>query len=146
LLTAVEEACEHAETEAASRSAPSPEIADWLADSQVRGVPVAIVSNNSEAAVRTFLDRFSWTQHVAAFACRAPDDPALMKPNPFLIEQAVRLLEVPPADCLLIGDSVSDVAAARAANVPVVGFAKSFKRGAELRAAGADALVLREPA
>ena len=112
----VEAACTASEVACARISEPSPEIG-WLLDgAQERGSQLAIVSNNSEDAVRTFLDRFDWSDRFAAFACRTPETSRLLKPNPFLVTAATRFLEMTPGDCVFIGDSVSDVQAGHAAS------------------------------
>jgi HAD superfamily hydrolase (TIGR01509 family) len=140
----VEEACTTAEIDAARRSEPSPEAERILGRAEQRGIPVAIVSNNSEMAVRTFLDRFGWTTRIAGFACRHPHDAALMKPHPHLVANALLIVGAEPHDAVLVGDSVSDVTAGHRAGVRVIGLAKNPRRGEELRRAGADAIMRRE--
>ena len=107
---------------------PSPEITDsWR--TPPGACSVAIVSNNSEAAVRVFLARFDWGPRVRTLACRTPATVHLMKPHPYLVNQAMQSLKARPADCLLVGDSVSDMQAGLAAGVCVVGLAKTRERG-----------------
>lgn len=142
-LPEVEDACTRAEIECAQISEPSPEIGGLLAGARERHVPVAIVSNNSEEAVRLFLGRFDWGRSIDPVVARTVETARLMKPHPYLVEAAVQSLRVAPSRCLFIGDAVSDVQAGRAARVPVVGLAKTAKRGQELRAAGARALITR---
>lgn len=142
-LSAVEQSCTEAEVACARESDPSPEIQGLLQDAERRSAPVAIVSNNSEAAVRVFLDRFEWARDIKTLACRTPAKVARMKPDPYLVVEATLLLGMAPAECVLVGDSVSDVEAGHAAGVPVIGLAKTRGRGAELDAAGASALLTR---
>jgi beta-phosphoglucomutase-like phosphatase (HAD superfamily) len=52
---------------------------------------------------------------------RAHADPSQMKPSPRPIFDAVRTLKATPGSCVLVGDSLSDIDAARAAEVPVIG-------------------------
>lgn len=144
-LSVVERACSEAEVACARESDPSPEVQGLLAGAKRRTLPVAIVSNNSEAAVRVFLDRFEWARVVKTLACRTPLNVPRMKPDPYLVEAAMRLMAVSPGDCVMIGDSVSDVHAAHAAGVRIVGLAKNRDRLEGLRQAGADSLLLRAP-
>lgn len=144
-LPIVERACTLAEVACARRSEPSPEVRRLLADANARAVPVAIVSNNSEAAVRVFLDRFDWARGVNTLACRTPARVSQMKPDPYLVILAARRLGADARHCVLVGDSVSDVAAAHAAGTLVIGLAKTPQRGLELKSAGADALIFRSP-
>jgi phosphoglycolate phosphatase len=142
-LQAAEQSCTEAEIECARESDPSPEIRDLMLGALRQGVPVAVVSNNSEAAVRVFLDRFEWRTQVKVLACRTPSTVARMKPDPYLVIEAIRLVGLDASECVLIGDSVSDVQAGHSAGVRVVGLAKTVSRAAELGAAGADALLER---
>jgi phosphoglycolate phosphatase len=139
----VERACTSAEIACALTSQPSPEI-DWLLEQAAqRLLRLAIVSYNSEKAVRAFLDRFAWSERFTAYACRTPETSRLLKPHPFLVIAATQLLDVAPQDCVFIGDSISDIRAGRSAGVVVVGLAKSADRRNDLRDAKPDALILR---
>lgn len=142
-LGEVEQACTSAEVTCAQTSQPSPEIEWLLEEAKRRTIPLAIVSNNSEEAVRAFLDRFAWSDRFAAYACRTPETSRFLKPHPFLVIAASRLLDIEPGDCVFIGDSVSDVLAGHAASVKTIGLAKTPARGAELAHAGADGLIAR---
>lgn len=137
----VEAACTRAEIEAARTCAPSVHAATLFSHIQRRGVPAAVVSNNSEAAVRTFLDRYGWTSRVGVFSCRDPHRPDLMKPDPYLIEQAASALEVDLGDALFIGDTLSDIQAGNAAGVAVLALAKHPGRGEQFADAGAAAVM-----
>jgi HAD superfamily hydrolase (TIGR01509 family) len=142
-LRVVERSCTEAEVACARESDPSPEIGGLLAIAEQHAIPVAIVSNNSEAAVRVFLERFEWARMIKTLACRTPANIAQMKADPHLVTEAARLVGIDPGACVLVGDSVSDVVAARAAGVSTVGLGKSPRRAAQLRAAGADAVLER---
>ena len=141
LATTVEHACTQAEVRAARDCSASAHAENLFAMVRRRGLPTAIVSNNSENAVRVFLDRHGWTDQVTTFSCRDEHNAARMKPSPFLLEQALDDLGPRPVRVVFIGDSVSDVQAAVAAGVPVVGMAKNPQHGHELVAAGADAVT-----
>jgi beta-phosphoglucomutase-like phosphatase (HAD superfamily) len=139
----VERVCTDAEVACARTSQPSPEIACLLEKATQRNLPLAIVSNNSEEAVRTFLDRFDWSERFAAYACRTPETVRLLKPNPFLVVAATHFLDVAPSTCVFIGDSVTDVQAGQGAAVKTIGLAKTSSRGSELAKAGAHAVIVR---
>lgn len=137
----VEQACTAAEVEAARTCAPSVHAAGIFAHIQRRALPTAVVSNNSELAVRAFLDRHGWTRRIDAFACRDPHRPGLMKPDPFLIHRAAEALSLDLGRTLFIGDTLSDIQAATAAGVAVLALAKHAERGVQFAAAGATAVV-----
>jgi beta-phosphoglucomutase-like phosphatase (HAD superfamily) len=54
---------------------------------------------------------------------RTSPDPYLLKPSPHLIEQAVTANNSDPAACTLMGDSVTDIDAAREAGTHSIGYA-----------------------
>ncbi len=83
----------------------------------------AIVSNNSEAAIQSYLYLHDLTPYVDWISARTSSDPKLLKPNPFLLYQAASQLSVTPAQCLIIGDSMTDIEAGIAAGCKVVAFA-----------------------
>jgi beta-phosphoglucomutase-like phosphatase (HAD superfamily) len=65
--------------------------------------------------------------------------PELMKPHPAPIHDALAALDVRPAAAVLIGDSVTDVIAARNAGVTCIGFAD--KPGKTELLADADVVI-----
>lgn len=141
LTSAVEHACARAEVAAARGCSASVHAENLFALTRQRRLPTAVVSNNSEEAVRVFLDRHDWTSHVAAFSCRDEHNAARMKPSPYLLEQALNSLGVEPRSAVFIGDSVSDVQAGTAIGVPILGLAKTPRRSKELADAGATAVA-----
>lgn len=64
-----------------------------------------------------------------------------MKPSPRPLLLALEELGTTPAASVFIGDSLTDIYAARAAGVPVVGLASAAAKGAALATAGADVVV-----
>lgn len=141
LTATVERACARAEVAAARGCSASVHAESLFVLIRQRRLPAAVVSNNSEEAVRVFLDRHDWTSHVAAFSCRDEHNAARMKPSPYLLEQALNALHVDPRRAVFIGDSVSDVQAGTAIGVPTLGLAKNPRRSKELADAGAAAVA-----
>jgi phosphoglycolate phosphatase len=129
------------EAAAARTAAPTPGLADVLSACHDSGRQVAIVSNSSASAVRIYLDIHQLTSQIDAVAARTGHDPALLKPSPCLIKQAASELSIAPSACALIGDSPSDIAAARSAHASSIGYAATSGRTEQLLAAGADAIV-----
>lgn len=140
-LPEVEALCDDAETAAASTAEPTHGAHDLLAGCHQNGKPVVIVSNNAEVAIRAYLERWSLASYVVAVVGRPTGRPDLMKPNTHTVDQALRLLRTEPKRAVFVGDSVSDVEVSRAMGVPCIGYAKTARRGDELRDAGADAVV-----
>ncbi|MBK3558072.1 HAD family hydrolase [Streptomyces sp. MBT56] len=105
------------------------------------GRKVAIVSNNSAACVQAFLLLHGLQHLVDAVIGRAPYRPDAMKPDPDSLLRASSELDTPPGDCTLIGDSVTDVEAAKATGGRSVGFANKPGKERALGDAGADVVV-----
>ena len=130
-----------AEVRAVSTAVPTPDadvVVNTLAES---GHKLGVVSNNSAQAVHEYLALHRLDGYVSVISARTSSDPLLMKPNPYLLEQALSDLDVPAADALFVGDSVTDVEASIAAGVLCIGYANKPGKAERLTAAGTVALV-----
>ncbi len=87
------------------------------------GVSIAVASNNHGSAIERWLDRSGYADLIRHVAGRQPQNPGLMKPNPYVLIQATHDLDLSPARCCYVGDSVTDVHAADAARMPFVAMA-----------------------
>ncbi|MEV6527732.1 HAD family phosphatase [Longispora sp. NPDC051575] len=141
LTRAVEDALCAAELVAARSAEPTPYGREVIVAARQAGRPVAVVSNNSEAAVTAYLKAHRLAGHFALVVGRAYADPDRMKPSPEPLLRASDALRVDPTSCLLIGDTVTDVAAGVSAGVPVLGYANKPRKVPELRRAGAASVV-----
>jgi hypothetical protein len=108
---------------------------------QNSGRSVAVVSNNSAAAVHSYLARHGLDDRIGLVVARTNHDPALLKPNPHLVAEAVNALNAEPGECTLVGDSVSDIEGARLANVQSIGYANKAGKRERLGSAGAGAII-----
>jgi phosphoglycolate phosphatase len=140
-LADVEAACGKAEVEAARVCTPTPGAHDLLSTLDSNGTPTVIVTNNAADAVLAYLERWNLVDRVRDVVGRPELRPDLMKPNTYTVDRALQALGMRPGTTVLIGDSVSDIVVARKAGVLAIGYAKTPKRGAELRAAGSDAIT-----
>ena len=106
------------------------------------GVRLAVVSNSSRRLVRQMLSTAGLDK---AFGERvvSGEDVSESKPAPHLYHLATKLLSVRAEDSLAVEDSPVGVAAARRANIPVVGFCPSSGvfRERDLIQAGAFAVI-----
>ncbi|MGH3901110.1 MAG: HAD family hydrolase [Pseudonocardiaceae bacterium] len=133
------------EVEAIATAQPTPAAHDLIRAWSATGRPLAIVSNNSTVAIRAYLDLHNLRPYVTHVSARTSPDPALLKPNPHLLIEALTTLGVPAAAATFVGDSVTDIDAARAADTMSIGYANKPGKIAEFVSAGADA-VIRTPA
>src|SRR5690606_20794550 len=93
------------------------------------------------AAARSFLDKHDLGRHVHTVVGRVPGRPDLLKPHPHLVRTAMARHGMRPGQCVLVGDSVSDVQAARNAGTRVIAYINKPHKRARLHAAGPDATV-----
>ncbi len=104
----------------------------WEAMAQllISGHAVAVVSNNATVAVEEYLRRRKpVAESLEQRVFGRPSDPALMKPNPFLLRRALETLgAVEAGRAVLIGDAVTDAEAAARAGVEFIGFADGSER------------------
>ncbi len=80
-----------------------------------RGLPWGIVTNKPHDLTRRLLDALGIADRPSCVVCG--DRVAHAKPHPEPLLHASRLLRIPPAHCLFVGDSPDDIAAGRAAAV-----------------------------
>ncbi|MBQ2719000.1 MAG: HAD-IA family hydrolase [Clostridia bacterium] len=116
-----------------------PELLDTLA---ATGVPMAIVSNKFDAAVRELAVRFfATTLRVAV----GESETVAKKPAPDAVFAALRELGVTAEGAVFIGDSEVDIKTAQNAGLPSLSVGWGFRTEADLIAAGA-ARVFATPA
>jgi phosphoglycolate phosphatase len=63
------------------------------------------------------------------------------KPHPLPLLHAARHFGVEPAECLMVGDSISDVKAARAAGFQIACVSYGYNHGEDIRKAHPDAVI-----
>ena len=94
--------------------------ADLIITAYRTGRTVTVVSNNSSAAIAAYLADHRLDGYIRAIVARDDHDPERMKPGPYRVREAVGLLD---AECVLVGDSTTDVLAGHLAGVAVIGYA-----------------------
>lgn len=120
---------------------PNAYVHEVITSCRESGRAVAIVSNNSDQAVRAYLERHSLDDRVDLVVARTTPDPGQLKPSSHLIDRAVAELRTEPADCVLVGDSVSDIQAGQAASVITIGYANRPGKQERLTEAGAAVII-----
>lgn len=128
-----------AETSAVRSAAPTPGGAESIRACAAAGLRTAVVSNNSAVAIVEYLGIHGLADAVDAVVGREYGKPDLMKPHPKPIWEALKKLHIGPDVALLVGDSTTDVDAARAASIMCVGYAN--KPGKSDSLAAADAML-----
>ncbi|MFF5633582.1 HAD family hydrolase [Streptomyces sp. NPDC012825] len=120
----IEQALTAAEVRAVAMAGqPTPGAAEAFRAARAAGRGVAVVSDNSAESVRAFLELHGLEEYVTEIVGRPSGQLHLMKPNPFPFITAAERMHIDVTSCTVIGGSVTDVRAARAAGATVVGYA-----------------------
>ena len=130
---------ERYETEAIVRTRVLPGVASCLSTLAARGIQAGVVTSNARSVVRSILRREALAGEFAVVVAR--EDVRALKPSPEGVVRACDELAVAPRQCSFVGDSVSDVEAARAAGVVAFGVRGGTSTDEELTAAGAVAVL-----
>ncbi|MDT0322130.1 HAD family hydrolase [Streptomyces millisiae] len=137
----LEAALTHEEVFAAASAQPTPYAAALIAALSTRGRQVAIATNNSPLAAERYLAQHNLSGYIGGRVHGRTRDVSRLKPHPDSLLRALASTRTAPADALMIGDSVADLAAARAAGVPFLGYATSRAGFEEFQAAEAEHVV-----
>jgi beta-phosphoglucomutase-like phosphatase (HAD superfamily) len=129
------------EVAAIATAEPTPYIHDALSACRETGRITAVVSNNSERAVQSYLNRYGLADRTGPVFARTSYDSALLKPNPHLIQRAIQALGALPAVAALVGDPLTDIEGSRVAGVESIGYANKPGKAEQMADAGADAVV-----
>ncbi|MFI6347713.1 HAD family hydrolase [Streptomyces sp. NPDC050560] len=141
LVTELEQRLTEEEMRAAASAWPTafadPLIRTWAA----RGARLTVATNNSPLVVRSYLTARGLLGCFEPHVYGRTDDLQRLKPHPHCLTRALNATGTAPGDALMIGDSPADLAAARTARVPFLGYARSERKAKLLREAGAEHLV-----
>jgi beta-phosphoglucomutase-like phosphatase (HAD superfamily) len=129
------------EVAAVASAEPTPYIHDVLAACSETGRITAVVSNNSERAVQTYLTRHGLADRTGPILARTSNDPTLLKPSPYLIERAVQVLGADSSTTALVGDSVTDIEGSHVAGIASIGYANKPGKYESMKIAGAGAII-----
>ena len=137
----VEAALRDAEQAATQTATPTPDAREVILACHQTNRRVAVISNNSQAAVQTYLQAHHLAEHIDVIVGRTKPDPRLLKPHPHLVLRALDALDGDPATSSFVGDSTADVQSAKAAGTHSVGYANKAGKIERLQRAGADVIV-----
>jgi phosphoglycolate phosphatase len=116
-----------------------PGVMAGLAELHALGLGLAVVTNKPKKAAVDLLTRLGLSQWIDVVV--GGDTGVHRKPHPQPLLTACQELEVRPAQALMVGDSLTDVLAARAAGLAVVCVPYGYNEGLDPRALPCDAFV-----
>jgi phosphoglycolate phosphatase len=121
------------------RSRLYPGVRDGLARLTGDGYRLACVTNKPARFTEPLLDALGIATEFELIVCG--DTLPRKKPDPMPLIYAAQQLGVSAGQALMVGDSVSDVQAARAAGWYVICVSYGYNHGRDIREAGPDAVV-----
>jgi phosphoglycolate phosphatase len=114
-----------------------PHVVETLDALKADGVKLGVCTNKQEAATLRLLNELDLTRY---FGCIAGCDTfAVHKPHPGHVRGVIETLQVPAEGCVMIGDSINDVLAAKGAGIPCLVVTHGY--GADPGDLGADGLI-----
>ena len=122
-----------------SDAKPYPGVGEALKIVHGAGLGVAVVTNKQHRFAYSLLERLDlkpWVDVVVG-----GDTCERRKPDPQPLIFACASLGIGPSQALMVGDSVNDVTAARAANIPVVCVPYGYNEGNDPRSLACDVLL-----
>ncbi|MGH8665570.1 MAG: phosphoglycolate phosphatase [Burkholderiales bacterium] len=103
------------------------------------GLPLACITNKSSRFTGPLLERIGFARYFPVVVCG--DTLPQKKPDPQPLTHAAARMQVQPAQMLMIGDSINDAQAARAAGCPVFCVSYGYNEGHDVRSLDVDAIV-----
>ena len=102
-------------------------------------IPVACVTNKPARFALPLLEEMGLARYFRLVV--AGDMLPQKKPDPAPLLHAAQHFQIPAERCLMVGDSISDVVAARAAHFSIVCVSYGYNHGVDIRTAVPDAVI-----
>ena len=122
-----------------ARARPYPDAAESLHAVHRAGLRTAVVTNKQHRFADALLRRLGLAAWVDVLV--GGDTCVRRKPDPQPLLFACESLQVPAPESLMVGDSVNDVQAARAAGIPVICVSYGYNEGQDPRTLDCDSLL-----
>ncbi|MGP4845103.1 phosphoglycolate phosphatase [Marinobacter sp. 1Y8] len=116
-----------------------PGVVPFLQAVHALGIPMGVVTNKPQAFTGPLLQKMQldpWFE-IAISGDTLP----VKKPDPAPLLHALNILGGAPERCLMVGDSVNDIEAAKRAGMPSVAVSYGYNYGSDVSALGADIVV-----
>ncbi|VCU72563.1 Phosphoglycolate phosphatase, chromosomal [Pigmentiphaga humi] len=114
-------------------------VVEGLQDMKAQGLRVAVVTNKPAEFTLPLLERIGLRAYFDAVV--SGDSVARKKPDPMPMLHACELLGVQPAEAVVVGDSMNDASAARAAGCRVLLVPYGYNEGRDVHAIESDGIV-----
>lgn len=104
-----------------------------------RGCHLAICSNRPSHLIKPLLDHLRIGDFFSTWV--GGDDLPVKKPDPAPLLHTAKKIGIPPSHCLVVGDSINDVVAARSAGMAVVAVRYGYNYGHDIGLSHPDRVV-----
>ncbi|WP_371674486.1 HAD family hydrolase [Streptomyces sp. NBC_00289] len=141
LVAELEERLTQEELRATPTAMPTPYADPLIRTWAAVGTRLAIATNNSPRGVRKYLTGRDLVPCFAPHIYGRTPTLSRLKPDPHCLTRALSAMGSAPSAALMIGDTPSDLLAARAAGVPFLGYARNERKAKLLRDEGAETIV-----
>jgi len=122
-----------------SEALPYPGVGETLRTLHEAGMRIAVVTNKHHRFASGLLNRLQLMRWVGAII--GGDTCERRKPDPQPLLFACESLAVLPSQTLMVGDSINDVRAARAAHIPIICVPYGYNEGQDPRSLACDAMI-----
>ena len=123
--------CEHSE--------PYPDVCEALIELKAMGFRLACVTNKSQAFTEPLLKELKLDGFFESII--SGDSLPKKKPDPLPLQHICDLFGIAPRHAVLVGDSVNDVKAAKAAGMPVICVSYGYNQGLDLTKYDPNAII-----
>ena len=128
------------ENNIANNSKPYPTVENTLAALKDSGAKLAVVTNKLMSLTTLLIHELNLAQYFTSVVCG--DSTKFPKPSPEPVFLAMRNLDSNAAESLFVGDSETDVSAARNANVSVVCMRDGYNHGIDVSSLDCDGVIV----
>ncbi|RKX23469.1 MAG: hypothetical protein DRP51_00230 [Candidatus Zixiibacteriota bacterium] len=104
-----------------------------------RGYKIGIGTTKIRVHIEKILDKLNWRKYIIAYV--GADDVTNVKPAPEAFIKAMALMGAGCSDSVVIGDTVNDILAARAAGLPAIAVKSIFGGDGKLKKSNPDMLI-----
>lgn len=116
-----------------------PNVLDFLKAFKRQGIPMALVTNKPSVFVKPLLEHFQLSEY---FAWQIGGDTLEeKKPSPMPLLHCCETVDAEPKNCLMVGDSITDLRAAKAAGFRSMILTYGYHQGVDLHSLDADLIA-----
>ncbi len=127
----MEGVCEHSE--------PYPDVREAITELKGVGFRLACVTNKAQAFTEPLLEELELDGFFESVV--SGDSLAKKKPDPMPLLHICEQFGIAPGDAILIGDSINDIQAAKAAGMPVICVTYGYNQGVDLTKHDPNAII-----